>query len=87
MVEKVLEKEVTSSNPIINNWEYLDEFLSKYLDNYYENKDTNSNGITKLFNKMFNVKEREKNIPTINIIREKLWLYFYKEHFAKKTKK
>jgi hypothetical protein len=87
MVEKTLEKQVADSNPIIHNWEYLDKFLSKYINNYYESKDSNSSSIAKLFNKTFNVKERKKNIPTINIIREKLWLYFYKEHFAKNSKR
>lgn len=86
----------SDSNVIIDNWEYLDDFLAKYLDHLDQDKRNNGNIFTELFSNLFTVEEQKKNIPTLNIIREKLWLYYYKERFKgnsrepllkKKTKK
>jgi hypothetical protein len=69
-----------NTNVIINNWEYLDDFLSKYLDHLNHDKGK-ANVFEELFNNLFTVEEQKKSIPTLNIIREKLWLYYYKEKF------
>ena len=74
-----------NTNAIIDNWEYLDDFLEKYIDHLIRNKTKQGNIFSELSNNLFTVKEQNKNIPTLNIIREKLWLYYYKEHFKKNS--
>lgn len=75
------EKNKEESNLIINNWEYLDDFLANYLDHLNHDNKAKNSFFNELFNNLFTVEEQKKNIPTLNIIREKLWLYFYKEKF------
>lgn len=79
--ERTSTKLDSDSNVIIDNWEYLDDFLAKYLDHLEQDKRGNENIFTELFTNLFTVDEQKKNIPTLNIIREKLWLYYYKERF------
>jgi len=70
-------QESTKSNLIIDNWEYLDNFLAKFLEEEFIDKSKAKKGL-------FSVEEKQSQTPVLATIREKLWLYYYKEHFKNK---
>jgi hypothetical protein len=80
-----MEDKENTKNLILDNWEFIDSFLGEFVEK--QKQEDQKNSMFKVFSSLFRVKENHPNITSLNIVREKLWLYYYKERFKKKTVK
>lgn len=80
-----MENKENTKNIVLDNWEFIDSFLGEFVEKHQKQEQKTS--MSKVFSNLFRVQESHSNTLSLNIIREKLWLYYYKERFKKKTLK